>query len=199
MSVVEISRTQDENARQYRFGHFFALVVALLGLAYGLNLRSSIINATTTYNNVEVGIQIDYPSEWLIDFDGNYVFRVRDTSRTGYKTNLQISIRPTGPDVTERNILDNLNIQRPRTLNAYNFQAIQPYTLPDGTSASAMRYSFVDTKTNKFLESTPDVVFGIDILVPRGEQTLIITFRSSAETFEEDLATFNRMLRSLEF
>jgi hypothetical protein len=199
MSVIEILGPEEQNRRQYRIGHFLAVAVCIIGLVYGLNLRNGIINATTIYDNIEVGISIAYPQNWLLDTEGDYVFRARDMTRLGYKTTLQVQILPVGADITERNILDNLDISRPLRLSFYQRQSTEPIALPDDVSGTAVTYTFVDSETNKFLETVPSVVRGRDILVIRGGQAVVITFRSAAETFDEDIAVFNRLLNTLEF
>lgn len=199
MTLIEITQEDPARLRQYRLGHFLTLLVAGAALLYGLNLRSGILNATVRYSNVEVGIAASYPQNWLIDFDGDYVFRVRDMTRIGYKTTMQIALRPIGPNMTARNVLDTLNITRPETLSRYDPLSIEQTILADDTPATVMTYTFVDADPNPFLESLPTVVTGRDILAIRGGQVIIMTFRSDASTFDEDVAVFERMLRSVEF
>ena len=199
MTVIEIAGQPQETPRGYRLGHLLTVVLIVIALLYGLNMRRSIQNSTVSYTDIEVGIALSYPSNWLIDFDGDYVLRVRDLTRPGYKTTLQMTIQPVGSDVAARNILDNLTISRANVLTGYEPQSIEPYTLGDEIPATAMSYFFVDTETNKFLSSEPIVVQGLDILVIEGGQALIITFRSDSQTFERDLTIFNRILSSLEF
>jgi hypothetical protein len=187
------------NQRLYRFAHVLSIAIIILTGLYGLNIRQGILYATQRYNNVQVGISLDYPAQWLIDNDGNYVLRIRDMQRIGYKTTIQISLLPAGTNVAARNILDSLNISRPRVLSTYDVQFIEPYTLPNGTSGTIMRYTFVDTETNKFLQTVPVVVIGQDILIRRGDQALVISFHGDANTFDDDVELFNRMLSSLEF
>ncbi len=199
MAMIEIFGQDERSLRQFRLGHIVSVFIIVISFLYGLNLRNSIVFATQTYNNIQVGIRLDYPREWLIDNSGDYVLRIRDMQRVGYKTTIQLSLRPAGANVAARNILDSLNISRALTLSTYDVQSIEPYNLPNGTQGTVMLYTFVDTETNKFLQTIPVVVTGQDILVRRGEQALIITFRSDANTFEQDIAVFNRMLLSLEF
>jgi hypothetical protein len=199
MSLIEITGREEEYRRQYRLGNVLTIAVAVIALLYGLNMRAGIVNATTTYTDVQAGIEVAYPLNWLIDTDGDYVFRVRDMTRIGYKTTMQIELRPVGPDMTARNVLDALTMTRAEQLSAYDTFPIEAYTLPDETEATAMRYTFVDTEANPFLESVPVVVSGLDILAVRGGQAIIITFRADARTFDDDLAIFNRMLANLEF
>lgn len=185
--------------RLFRFAHVMSIGIIIITGLYGLNIRQGILYATQNYNNIQVGISLDYPAQWLLDNDGNYVLRIRDMQRIGYKTTIQISLSPGGSNVTARNILDGLNISRPLALSTYDVQFIEPYTLPNGTEGTIMRYTFVDTETNKFLQTVPVVVIGQDILIRRGDQALIISFHADANTFDQDIELFNRMLSSLEF
>lgn len=199
MELIEIPGLQTEETRRQRWSHFLTLFAAALMLFYGWNTRNNTLNATVAYNNVRAGIAANYPQNWLIDEDGDYIFRVRDMSRVGFKTTLLIQTRPIGPQTTPRTILDTLNINRPRTLVGYDTLSTEEITLPDDSPAVAMNYTFVATETNPFLESFPIVVAGRDILTVRGGQAIIITFRTEARTFADDLAILNRFLASLEF
>lgn len=199
MSLIEITGFEDEQTRQQRWSHFLTLLVAALMLFYGWNTRSNALNATVPYNNIRAGIAVNYPQNWLIDEDGDYILRVRDMSRVGFKSTILIQTRPIGADATPRTILDTLNINRPRTLVGYDTLSTEEIMLPDDSPAVAMNYTFVATESNPFLESFPIVVAGRDILTVRGGQAIIITFRTEAQTFSDDLAILNRFLASLEF
>lgn len=199
MGLVEITGREQVLIRQQRLGHFLTLLVIVLGLLYSFNLRVSVANATVPYTDLRAGISVRYPANWLLDTSGDYVFRVRDMSRTGFKTTLQVTLRPIGPDMTERNVLDSLNITRPITLSTYDIQSVQRVLLIADTTAIQMRYTYVDTETNPFLESFPIVVAGEDILTISGGQAVIITFRTDARTFDQDYPIFLQFLRSLEF
>lgn len=199
MGLVEITGREQILIRQQRLGHFLTLLVIVLGLLYSLNLRSGVVNATVVYNDLRAGITVRYPANWLLDTSGDYVFRVRDMSRIGFKTTLQITLRPISPDMSERNVLDSLNITRPITLSTYDIQSIQQILLISETTATQMRYTYVDTETNPFLESFPIVVAGEDIITLSNNQAVIITFRTDARTFNQDYPIFLQFLRTLEF
>ena len=199
MGLVEITGREQILIRQQRLGHFLTLLVIALGLLYSLNLRSGVVNATVVYNDLRAGITVRYPANWLLDTSGDYVFRVRDMSRIGFKTTLQITLRPVSPDMSERNVLDSLNISRPISLSTYDIQSIQQILLTSETTATQMRYTYVDTETNPFLESFPIVVAGEDIITLSNNQAVIITFRTDARTFNQDYPIFLQFLRTLEF
>lgn len=199
MGLVEITGREQILIRQQRLGHFLTLLVVVFGLLYSINLRGNVVNATVLYNDLRAGITVRYPANWLLDTSGDYVFRVRDMSRRGFKTTLQISLRPVSPDMAERNVIDSLNITRPITLSTYDIQSIRQILLTSETTATQMRYTYVDTETNPFLESFPIVVAGEDIITLSGGQAIIITFRTDARTFDQDYPIFLQFLRTLEF
>ena len=199
MGYIEITGREEEVTRQQRWSHLLTVIVGVMVLLYGVNLRANTLNATAVYNNVQVGIHAPYPANWLLDEDGDYIFRVRDIARIGYKTNIIMAVLPVSPDMTERNVLDTLNITRPQTLATYHILATESYTLPDDSSGMAMSYTFVEVETNPFLESVPTVVSGLDILTIKGGQAIIITFRADALTYNEDIAIFNHFLNMIEF
>ncbi|GAB4519099.1 MAG: hypothetical protein OHK0046_27620 [Anaerolineae bacterium] len=199
MTLVEINDYGDAPTFRQRWSHLLTLILAGLMLFYGLNLRSGLINAATPYTNVRAGITVNYPLNWLIDEEGDYVFRVRDMSRVGFKTTIQVETRPIGPQTTAQNVLNTLNINRPQTLEAYNPIATSEITLPDESPGTVLDYTFVARDPNPFLESVQVVVLGRDILTIRGSQAIIITFRTDAATFDTDVAIFERFLDSLRF
>jgi hypothetical protein len=199
MTAIEIIDRDDGSSRAQRWSHALTLFVAGLALLYGLNLRAGTINATTSYTNVQAGIRANYPQNWLVDEEGDYVVRVRDMTRIGFKTTITIAVRPVSPEMTETNVLNTLNITRPQTLAAYNPLSIEDTTLPDDSPAKAMTYTYVAGETNPFLESISVVVLGYDILTIKGGQAIVITFRADALTFDRDFAVFDRFLENLEF
>lgn len=199
MSLVEFGDSSSTLTRLQRWSHYLTLTLAGLAVFYALNLRDNAIYSTTTYINSRAGITAAYPSNWLIEEDGDsFVFRVRDLTRIGYKTTIQISIVPVGPATNERNVLTSLSLER-SNLATYNILSIDNFTLPDDSSGAEMRYVFTATEANPFLESLPVVVTGVDVLTIRRGQAIVITFLADARTFEQDREYFDRFLRSLEF
>ncbi|MBC7870929.1 MAG: hypothetical protein H7Y09_08830 [Chitinophagaceae bacterium] len=203
MSIIQIDAPIQESTNQQRLSHFLTLGIAVVLFLIGLNARNTTLLATTFYSDSQAGIQLNYPRNWIIETAEStqaFVFRVRDTSRLGYKTTIQIAIEPVGSDTTERNVLDSISMDRSTELAAYNILSIdEEYLLPDDIPAFAMQYAYVETETNPFLESLPIVVQGLDILTISRGQALIVTFRADARTFDDDLSTFNRFLGSLDF
>jgi hypothetical protein len=183
-----------------RWSHYLTLLIGIIGLMIGLNLRDSVVSATTRYTNPQAGITAEYPQNWLLDESGlNYIFRVQDVSAIGYSTTIQVAARPVSAETTARNIFDSLTLARAQTLAAYNVISEEPFTLPDDTVTTAMTYTFVVSQTNPYLQSIPVVVEGIDILVIERGQAIIVSFLSDARTFTDRFPLLEQFLRSLEF
>lgn len=196
--VVEIQTPQQLSRRQ-RWSHYLLIITASISFAVGYNLRDSVINALQSYTNVEAGISALYPMNWLLDTSGDYIFRVRDSARLGFKTTMQVSIRPIGQGTDERNIIDSFTLNRSQTLSNYLVLATQPFTLPDGTSATSVFYTFVFRESNPFVESIPVIVNGLDILTISRGQVIVITFQADKDIYDTEYPLFERFLRELDF
>ncbi len=193
---------QDQSlTRNQRFGHVFALGFAALGLLIGLNLRSALLYETVEYFDAEAGIRLNYPAGWLVDTGGlDYIFRAQDTSRAGYKTTMQISTSAVSPDMTARNVLDDLSLFRQTRFASYDLLSVpSPTTLPDGEPATLVEYTFGYRERSPFQQSIPVIVYGRDLLVIRQGQAILLTFQADSRTYETDLDIFERFLESLEF
>jgi hypothetical protein len=129
----------------------------------------------------------------------DFIFRVSDTSTLGHNTSIQVAVRPISSETSARNIFDSLTLARAQTLAKYEVISEDPFVLPDETVTSAMTYVFVASPTNPFLQNIPVVVEGIDILIIERGQAIIVSFLSSADTFNENLPLLQQFLRSLEF
>jgi hypothetical protein len=198
--TVEIFSGSTEMTFRQRWSHYLALIFAGIGLLIGMNLRDSTLNVTTQYTNPQAGISAQYPQNWLLQEGGeDFVFRVSDTSTPGYNTSIQVAIRPVSSDTSARNIFDSLTLARAQTLAKYEVISEAPFVLPDETTTGAMTYVFVASPTNPFLQSIPVVVEGIDILIVERGQAIIVSFLSSADSFEANLPILQEFLRNLEF
>ncbi len=78
-------------SRAQRWAHTIAVLTALLGLALGFLLKAQIVGATTPFRDLAAGVLAQYPAGWLLDTEGDYVFRVRDPGAPGYRTTLQVA------------------------------------------------------------------------------------------------------------
>jgi hypothetical protein len=198
MGFVEIGGSKAETPRQ-RWSNVLTFAVALVLFGFGVSLRQSALTATVPYTDIQAGITAFYPENWLLDTAPDYIFRVRDTTRQGYKTTIQISVQPASASTTERNIADRLSNARARTFTGYNVLAVEPYELRDGIEAQAVSYSYVSQEASPFLQGIPGVVVGIDILTITRGQALIMTFRAEASIYDQEFARFEQFLDTLEF
>ena len=200
ITFTETSDVGVELSQGQRWSHYLVFIFSLGSFFIGINLRDSILNATTVYTNTEVGIRAEYPQNWLIDTQGNYVFRVRNISELGYPTTIQVAVEPVSQDTTARYIYDALTLNRSQTLSSYNvLSSGVEYILPDETTATSMNYTFATSENAPFLAGIPIVVQGQDVLTIRRGQAIIITFLSSSTNFNTIIAIFERFIDSLEF
>ncbi len=189
-----------ESPRQ-RWAHVITLTVGIIVFILGLNIRNRALTATSVYENLQAGIVAYYPYGWLLDTQGgeDYVFRVRDMTRPGFKTTIQISVQPVSSDTTSRSIADRLAFKRARTYTDYNVLTVATYPLATDPSAQSVAYSYSTRETSAFLEGVPDVVIGQDILTITRGQALIITFRAEASVYDSEYRRFRQFLRQLSF
>ena len=174
-------------------------ILLILGFALGVNQRDSTLNLASDYNNLEAGISAKYPARWLLEETGSFIFRVRDMAHRGFNTVIEVSAAPVGSDTTERNILDQLTLQRAQVLIDYTVLSYDDYRLADDSPAISMSYSFVSRDTSPFLEGVSSIVYGLDILTIRRGQALIIAFRADADIYRRELETLRWFVQNLEF
>jgi hypothetical protein len=199
-TIIEIGREEARGSLRQRWSHYFVLIYAAVSLVIGINLRDSVLYATRQYVDVESGVRASYPQTWAIDSEGDYVFRVRDLSRVGFKTAIVVDTQPVSLSTTPRNLLDALSLDRAQTLGVYRILSIEDSVpLPDDTPATRMIYTYVDVETNPTLQTLPIIVEGLDVIAIREGQAIILSFLSDANTFESQLPVFERFLDALQF
>jgi len=197
--IEEIGGLQDEYTRQQRWAHLLTIGAAILMILYGLNVRAGTINATQIYDNAAAGVRVNYPANWLIDESSPYVFRVRDMTRIGFKTTIQIETRPAGSQSTPSTIMSQLDLNRAPITDSYDrIENNETYIFSDETEGLRGEYAFVFQDPNPFLQSIPIVVRGTDVITIRGGQAIIITFLVDATAYDSNIAIFERFLASLE-
>lgn len=175
----------------------YFLIVA--GFALGVNQRESTLNMSSAYNNLEAGISARYPARWLLEEMGPFIFRVRDMARRGFNTVIEVSAAPVGRDTSERNIFDQLTLQRSQVLIDYTVLGYDDYVLADDALAVSMSYSFVARDASPFLEGVSSIVNGLDILTIRRGQALVVSLRADADIYERELETLRWFIQHLEF
>lgn len=196
---MSIYRDNNEETRSQRFGHYFALLSIGLMLALGYNLRSVAINAVTPYIDNEAGIRAEYPLGWLLDTRGDYIFRVRDMARIGFKTTFQVSAYPLSRDMTARNVFDDLALRRSQTLPLYKGFDSREILVRGEQQAVQYEYTFVHIDPNPFVQSVPITVIGRDILFIRSGQSIVVTLLADSQSYDRDLILFNDFLAALDF
>jgi hypothetical protein len=190
-----------ELTRRQKWNHYIVLLFAAVGIVAGINMRDAILYATTTYRDAEAGIEAQYPKDWLIDFDGDYIFRVRDVSRIGYKTTIQVSTQAVVANTTSRNIFDNINLQRYSILAAYKVLSVEEdFPVLNEARGAMMHYAYAEFgNTNPALLDLPVIVRGVDILAVQRGQAIVITFLADSMVFEEEYSVLESFLVNLKF
>lgn len=200
MAVIEIRERGPEVTQRQRYSHYFAIAFGIIGFIIGINLRDSTLLATTQYADTRAGIRAFYPENWLIDTTSDeYVFRVRDMTQPGFKTTIQVSMYPVSAQSTIRNVVESLALTRMQTLANYSMGSVDPYFLEDQPEAFVVEYAFSTADNDPFLEAVPSVVRGQDVMTLKRGQAVVITFRSDASTYEQNLRVFEQFLDDLEF
>lgn len=200
MTIIEIRERGPETTQRQRYSHYFAIAFCIVGLVIGLNLRDSTLLATTQFADTRAGVRAFYPENWLLETSSSdYIFRVRDMTQPGFKTTIQVSMYPVGPQSTIRNVVESLALGRMQSLAEYNMGQINDYVLEDQPKAFAMQYAYATSDSDPFLEAVPSVVRGLDVMTIKRGQAVVITFRSDASTYEQNLRVFEQFLDDLEF
>jgi len=185
------------SARQ-RWSIAITYFVIVAGFALGVNQRESALNLASEYNNLEAGISAKYPARWLLEETGPFIFRVRDMSHRGFNTVIEVSAAPVGSDTSERNIFDQLTLQRSQVLIDYTVLGYDDYRLADDSLAVSMSYSFVSRDASPFLEGVSSIVYGLDILTIRRGQALVVSFRADAGIYQRELETLRWFVENLQ-
>jgi hypothetical protein len=191
--------TNAETNRRLALNSLFAIALVVLFLGWGWLMRQQAINAAIPYEDEINGIRANIPANWLLSegVDGT-VFRVQNPEARPFKTTIQISVQTVGEDATPRNVVDLLKLQGPLKLSGYRALAEQDIRLGED-EAVRIDYSYVSQELNPFLEALPVVIQGVDVVVLRGNQAVIITFRDAASTFNNNYFYFRSFLNSLEY
>lgn len=188
----------DPTSRRVRFAHYLTVAYFIIGLVIAVNLRDSVLYATTEFRNNEVGIVAYYPKDWLLD-TRTAVLRATDSARLGFKTVIEVNVEPFAPRMSARNVIDGLTLERQAALPYYRNLTTFETTLRTQDVAVVSEYTFVYAPNDPFLQAITAVVIGRDVLVIRRNQAILITFQADARTYDQDLALFDRFLDALEY
>lgn len=191
---------RDDSALNFnqRWNNYLAVALAAVVLFVGLGLRSAALGATQTFEDLEAGVRAQVPRGWLLDAESSeYVFRAEDPSALPFKTLLQVAVLPIGPDATPNTVLDLLNMERSPRFATYTELSRTSETLRDDP-ALRMVYAYTEFERDPFQATRPIGVEGVDVVVLRRGQAVIITYREEGSSFDDHLYRFDRFLQTVE-
>lgn len=195
--IIEFNEPGSLNFNQ-RWNTYLAILMVFVVIFLGLTMRASSLNATEQFEDLEAGVRAQIPSGWLLDNNSSaYVFRVQDPDALPFKTTLQVSVMTVGPDATPNTILDILYLQRAPRLANYQELTRSDVTLRDD-EAKRMTYAYTEFERDPFKASTPLVVQGVDVVVLRRGEAVIITYREESTAFADNLYRFENLLATVE-
>lgn len=195
--IVEFDAPTELNFNQ-RWNTYLAIVGFVLALALGLTLKNNTLSATQEFEDLEAGVRAQVPANWLVDTQSAaYVFRAEDPGALPFKTLLQVSVLTVGDDATPNIVLDLLNMQRAPRFSTYREISRTDEDLR-GDPAKRMVYAYTQDERNPFLATVPLVVQGVDVVVLRRGQAVIITYREERTAFDENLYRFENLLNTVE-
>lgn len=181
-----------------RWNTYLALAFAVLGIALGLSMKNNALSATQQFEDLEAGVRAQVPASWLVSTASDeYVFRAQDPNALPFKTILQVSVLTVGADATPNTVLDLLHMQRAPRFSTYREIERAEVTLR-GDPAMRMVYAYTEDERNPFLASVPIVVEGVDVVVLRRGQAVIISYREERAKFADNLYRFEDLLSTVE-
>lgn len=183
-----------------RWASLLVIVITVGGVIGGFVLRTRIIDAVRRYDNPENGIIAQVPTGWILQENtGEFVFRVQDALAIPFKTAIQVSLTPVGPDGLVADVINNLLINRAVQYTTFRELARTPIQLPNGVQGQEVIYAYANVEINPFLQSEPLIVRALDVVVLRPGQALIITYEADANNFEANRRYFDNFLATLQF
>ncbi|MBN1285697.1 MAG: hypothetical protein JXB47_09885 [Anaerolineae bacterium] len=182
-----------------RWTNWIALGATLLALFGGILLRDSVISESQFYEDPAAGISAMRPVGWLVDRGGDYVFRLRDPEARPFKTTLQVTVLTVGPDAEGRNALDMLTLRRAARLSGYRVLNVHDSVNTPRGPAPQMRYAFVASEPDPFLETLPAAVIGVDVVFFKSNQAIIATYQAGVDRFDAEYFRFEQFVASLRF
>lgn len=181
-----------------RWNTYLAIAAAVVGITLGLSMKNNALSATQQFEDLEAGVRAQVPANWLVSAaSDNYVFRAQDPNALPFKTILQVSVLTVGADATPNTVLDLLYMQRAPRFSTYREISRTDVTLR-GDPAKRMVYAYTEDERNPFLASVPIVVEGVDVVVLRRGQAVIITYREERAKFADNLYRFDDLLSTVE-
>lgn len=181
-------------SRNDRFSAVLVVVMVATAMALGVALRGRALLQTYPYADREAGIEVRYPTGWLLDTSGNYVMRVWDPAARPFKTEFTIRVVPVSGQTSVRNVLDSLSLQRSSELPAYRVLSVE-----EERNITRMTFAYVETDPSPFVQRLSVVVRGMDVVVLDGDRAIIVTFVTNAERLEAERPAFERFFASLTY
>ena len=199
MTYIELDEAQIGLTRSQTINSVVIAALAVVLVGIGLLMRNSAAAATQPFLHEASGIRAQLPQDWLVTTDDPaFVVQAEDASAIPFKTLLRVSLLPVGAEATPRNVVDTLTLQRSGRLSTYRVLATGSTTVGED-EALEMDYAYVQTESNPALNAVPIVVRGRDVVVIRGSQAIVITYREERSRFEENENLFDRFLDTLQF
>jgi len=199
MSYIEIDEAQLGLTRSQTINSVLIVAAAAIMMLFGLLMQNSSASTALPFLDDESGIRALIPANWLITTDSDtFVMQAEDPGAIPFKTLLRVSIVPAGEEATPRNVVDTLTLQRSGRLSTYRVLSIEPTTLRDD-EALEMNYAYVQDEPNPFLNAVPVVVRGRDVVIIRGNQAIVVTYREQSSRFEANEFLFEDFLDTLQF
>lgn len=184
--------------RNDRFSVILVMMLVTFAIGFGLILQQQTSTQTIRYESRTAGISAQYPAGWLIDERGDYVARMRDPRARPFKTQFTIAAVPSGGQTTTRNILDGLTIQRSADLAAYRVLSIEDFTRGT-TKYTELNFAYVDADPNPFIQRLPVVILGLDVVIPNGSRSIIVTYMADQDSFDKQRPVFDRFFSSIRY
>jgi hypothetical protein len=200
VNFLEVERIE-LNFKQ-RWSSYLTIILAVVMLSAGYILRTRALEATQRYENTSVGISTRYPVGWLLEEPTDtkeFVMRVQDPAAIPFKTTLQISLIPIGPDARLSDLPSQLHITRATTLPIYRPLTASPMKLPNGRDGLQLTYAYASVESNPRLQSLPVIVRSVDVITLRNNQALVITYRADSQSFDRYYYFFESFLRALDY
>lgn len=186
-------------SRRVEVNSILAIVLAVGVFVAGMLIRDSVLTATVFYSDEQNGIRAQLPANWILSTNNpDYIFRVEDPSARPFKTLIQVSLQTVGLEASPRNVADLISIQGQARFTAFR-ELTREETRLGEDEAFIITYQYVETEPNPFLARLSIVVRGIDVVVLRGNQAVIFTFRDADSTFEAHRYRFDDFLATVEY
>jgi hypothetical protein len=185
--------------RRDRWVSWIVVVVFAASLILGWFVRMAAEGRAVTYE-VE-GLRMQYPADWVrANVHSPVLVQVEDRWAVPYRTTLTLERRPVPPDV-ERvlpTIQSTIDLARGRSWTAYRVLAKEMDIPVRGTTGMRVRFAYVETNPNLFLDTVPVVMYGEDYIFPGKDEVYVATLTAAEDNFARAQKVLSLLLRSLQ-